>query len=285
MSSPLWDNESVDRYEGVTVALKSSMDSPERFEEALKCDLNRWQSMNRRGVWVTVQASQSDCIPVLIRHGFEFHHVNEGSPSSLTLTKWLPVKIPNTLPHWTTHYVGVGGLVFHPTDKSKCLLISESVDLPRVRWKLPGGLVDKGEMIADAAVREVFEETGIRAVVRSVLLSRERTDAIFGASDIYYVVVMDAQHADINMCQSELAFARWWDVKEFVQSPDFNDTYPANRSIFEIASQIVSSGGNSESMPVLPVPCHWNTNIHHIVVGHSYVPLVRKYLPEVKHLL
>jgi 8-oxo-dGTP pyrophosphatase MutT (NUDIX family) len=43
----------------------------------------------------------------------------------------------------------VGGLVFHPNGK-QVLCISEAVDLPRIRWKLPGGLVDKGETIAEA---------------------------------------------------------------------------------------------------------------------------------------
>lgn len=32
------------------------------------------------------------------------------------------------------------------------------------RWSLPGGVLDPGEQPADAVVREVLEETGVRAV-------------------------------------------------------------------------------------------------------------------------
>jgi 8-oxo-dGTP pyrophosphatase MutT (NUDIX family) len=36
------------------------------------------------------------------------------------------------------------------------------------RWSLPAGMVDPGEQPADAAVREIFEETGIHAAVDRV---------------------------------------------------------------------------------------------------------------------
>ena len=36
-------------------------------------------------------------------------------------------------------------------------------------WKLPGGLVDPGESIQEAAIREVWEETGVKTKFKSVL--------------------------------------------------------------------------------------------------------------------
>jgi 8-oxo-dGTP diphosphatase len=77
------------------------------------------------------------------------------------LTKWLDESRPNMLPHYSSHTLGVGGVVIHP-DQDKILLIKEKfVSNAHQNWKFPGGLVDQGETLDEAAVREVFEETGI----------------------------------------------------------------------------------------------------------------------------
>lgn len=51
-------------------------------------------------------------------------------------------------------------------------------------WSLPGGLLDRGERAADAVVREVFEETGLRIEVGMPLTCQvnarvRRVDVIF----------------------------------------------------------------------------------------------------------
>ncbi|HMM41641.1 MAG TPA: NTP transferase domain-containing protein [Thermomicrobiales bacterium] len=45
----------------------------------------------------------------------------------------------------------------------KVLLHRRAIDPARGKWTLPGGYVDRGEDVEDAARREVLEETGVRA--------------------------------------------------------------------------------------------------------------------------
>ncbi|HET9516179.1 MAG TPA: NUDIX domain-containing protein, partial [Actinoplanes sp.] len=54
-----------------------------------------------------------------------------------------------------------------------CVVLDAQVLLQRRgddgRWGLPGGALELGESAAEAAVREVFEETGLRVQVDSLL--------------------------------------------------------------------------------------------------------------------
>lgn len=43
---------------------------------------------------------------------------------------------------------------------------------PYLGWKFPGGAADYGEMIHEAAVREVFEETGVASEFVTILAFR-----------------------------------------------------------------------------------------------------------------
>jgi ADP-ribose pyrophosphatase YjhB (NUDIX family) len=54
----------------------------------------------------------------------------------------------------------VGGTI--PEHDGRILLTRRSIDPGRGLWTFPGGFVDFGESVSDAAVRETFEETGLR---------------------------------------------------------------------------------------------------------------------------
>jgi ADP-ribose pyrophosphatase YjhB (NUDIX family) len=53
--------------------------------------------------------------------------------------------------------------------KGQYLLIQESKEECRDKWFLPGGQVNNGEPITDAAIREVKEEAGINAKLTGLL--------------------------------------------------------------------------------------------------------------------
>ena len=54
-----------------------------------------------------------------------------------------------------THFVSVAGLVYN--DKNEILLLKS----PRRGWEYPGGMVESGEALQDALLREIKEETGV----------------------------------------------------------------------------------------------------------------------------
>lgn len=83
------------------------------------------------------------------------------------------------LPSFSTHYIGVGGLVISK-DRQKILAIQEAKPIIQGMWKLPGGLVETGENIQTACAREVYEETGIESKFVSILGFREVQNFKFG---------------------------------------------------------------------------------------------------------
>ena len=54
--------------------------------------------------------------------------------------------------------VGVGGIVVH---ENRVLLVRRGTEPLKGQWSIPGGLIDVGETLHEAVIREVREETGL----------------------------------------------------------------------------------------------------------------------------
>lgn len=112
-------------------------------------------------IWIYLDVSQAPFLELLTQTcGFTIHHSkysarhglfpgdeerNAETRPQIVLTKWLVPDRPNGIPHFSSHTIGVAGLVLHP-DCDKILMIQERY-LHRgvAQWKLPGGQLDVGE--------------------------------------------------------------------------------------------------------------------------------------------
>jgi mutator protein MutT len=84
--------------------------------------------------------------------------------------------------------VSVGAIVF---DGARVLLVKRGHPPLKGEWSLPGGVVELGETLAEALVREVLEETGIDIDVGPVVEVLDRVERTADARIEYHYVIVD----------------------------------------------------------------------------------------------
>lgn len=200
--------------------------SPEYF--ALWCQ-QELEGLNYPLCWLELTEALMPLIPAALAAGFTFHHCQ--TRQLMMVKKLQPAAY---LPFAATHSIGIGGATFN--ERGEILLIRER-PLPSqlaasgstgtatagtampTHWKLPGGMVEPFENFTDAVVREVFEETGVTATFSQMLALRHHHHGQFGASNIYFVALLQATSAQIAIDEREIAEARWFEPMAFLQDP------------------------------------------------------------------
>lgn len=82
-------------------------------------------------------------------------------------------------------------------------------------WKIPGGHVEFNEFLPEAAIREVFEETGVETEFVSLMAFRETKDYKFGMPDIYFVCLLKPKTFDLKKCEQEIKDVKWMKIVDF----------------------------------------------------------------------
>lgn len=224
-----------DRFKCITIdTRKVKYSSDEDFEEKLQASVAAWKEQGIRGVWAKINIAHSTLVPICIKHGFIFHHAQS---KYLMCKQWLSETETDTLPDYANHYLGAAGFVVN--DKNQVLVIQERFHT-KPHWKLPGGHADTGEDVAEAAVREVFEETGVKAEFQSVICFRHQHNYRWGTDDFYFICLMKALTEDIVRCEKEISKVQWMDVKEYCDSPEVSD---ANRLFARCYLDMKENGG------------------------------------------
>ncbi len=175
--------------------------------------IKHFKSLNLKAIWIILPISSNLLINNLYKEDFKFHHTQD---DLLYMTKWL-LNSPNNLPKYASHFIGVGGIIFN--NAGEMLLVKEKTTFKQLEdvWKIPTGLIDKGESIKEGLLREVKEETGLNVKYEGIFNLRETHPYLFGCSDIFIVCVCrlidDSQKVDINS-GDEIKECKWFSENE-----------------------------------------------------------------------
>ena len=114
--------------------------------------------------------------------------------------------------------VGVGAVVL---DGDRVLLVRRGAPPSEGKWSIPGGLVELGERLDEAVVREVEEESGLRVRLLGLCGVIDRVVRENGADPVrYHWVIIDyaaVVEGGTLRAGSDADEARWVPVSEIEQ--------------------------------------------------------------------
>jgi len=84
--------------------------------------------------------------------------------------------------------VGVGAIVIH---QGRILLVKRASSPGKGFWAIPGGLVELGETVREAAEREILEETGISVRAKEAFYIFDFIDRDSGGNIKYHYIIID----------------------------------------------------------------------------------------------
>jgi 8-oxo-dGTP pyrophosphatase MutT (NUDIX family) len=134
-----------------------------------------------------------------------------------------------------------GGVVFRRVEGAVDLaLAARRTRHGDLAWGLPKGLVEPGEEPAETAVREVREETGLVAEIRSSLGAIRYWYVWEGVRvrKVVDVFLMEAVGGDVSEHDHEMEEVRWFPLAEAVEAASFR----SERDVVERAAAALRDG-------------------------------------------
>jgi 8-oxo-dGTP pyrophosphatase MutT (NUDIX family) len=202
----------LNRFNGIVIEPQALLREPAEFTTLLHRSVAQWQAEGRFLIWLEIPLARAALIPAAAEAGFVFHH---SQPQYTMMVHQLQ---PGALiPGYATHYIGIGGVVLN--EAGELLVVSEvHRSSARPYYKLPGGALHAGEHLSEAVVREVFEETGVRARFESLVSLRHWHGYRHGRSDIYFIARLAALSRDICKQDDEIDDCLWMPVQDYLNS-------------------------------------------------------------------
>ena len=113
-----------------------------------------------------------------------------------------------------TPLVGVGAII---VEDSRVVLIKRAHPPLQHRWSIPGGVLEVGELVRDAAIREAHEETGLTVDPGELLGVYDRVLRDANQRVQYHYVLIDflcRRVAGDLVAASDAAEVRWFTREE-----------------------------------------------------------------------
>ncbi|CAD8072185.1 unnamed protein product [Paramecium sonneborni] len=206
-----------DEYKGFQIQKGQYLDSyiknVDLFKTCLVETIKDCKSKEMKAIWIQLDQNQLTLAEKLIELGFQMHHCTQ---NYLLFSQWIVQNYKSQLPNYTTHSVGAGGLIIN---KNQILLIQEKNGLYKDEWSIPGGLVNDGELIIEAAAREVKEEAGLDVEPYDCFLIRDLPIANQYQGDLYFIILMKLKSPEqsIQIQEQEIKNFRWVDLNNLEQ--------------------------------------------------------------------
>lgn len=141
--------------------------------------------------------------------------------------------------------IGVGAVI---VSEGRVLLAQRGHEPAKGRWSLPGGLIEVGELLGEALVREVREETGllVEPVELIELIDRIHRD---GDRVRYHYVIADYLCRVVGgdlLAASDAAAVRWIERSEWTEAASVHSldqaSKPGGLHLDPLTARIIEAG-------------------------------------------
>jgi len=236
-----------DLYNGLIIETETIPSSVSTFKKELQNLLQQAKADGISLLWIDLTTTQHEHIALALALGFEFHNC-EAKRVTLTfqVTKGAYIPVP------PTHTVGVGAVVINA--KNELLMVRDRIHTSHSIYKLPGGMLEHAQSLEEGVVREVWEETGIRAKLIKMVSVLNSHPFTFNKSNMYIVFQLEALSEEINVVDTnEIEYALWMPLEEFF----------AHEAMSAFQKSLVDAALNHEGLSLL--------EYEHILAGKKHV--------------
>ena len=217
----------INKYGGLHLASDDLPGDADGFRERLAYSLPLWSGQGIPVVWLPLSRAQAPLVSIACDCGFDFHHC---TADTLMLTCRLAPDA--VVPPYASRTVGAGGVVLDSAGELLTVLEAYEANVRPQYWKLPGGMIEPGEHVADGVVREVREETGVETRFEGLLGLRHHHRGQFGTSNIYFICKLTPLTHAITTDHTELAKATWMPARDYLANEHIG---PLNRRAVQAA--------------------------------------------------